>query len=522
MPHDHHTARFDPSTFFCRQFMAQGPATMFSLLVTMQYPKGIKMMLATLLTLVAVDVGGQSQATTNLIIDGSHTFQTMGGVGTNINSWSWKNGELKQGLDLLIDTLGYNIFRVVHDRICWVSCSSPSRPDMVLTNLQNLDAATLQAIYETGDMQDLWNTIAYLNSKGVRGNQIMINFMGWTPVWMGGSAQYNIASTINPANNNDFAIMIASLVYYGKVLRGLDFSLVGPMNEEDWNGLEGPTVPPTQYADILAAIATSLRKMGITDVKIVAPDTASAPNKYNDAISDNSIANSAVEYFCEHNYSGIAVKVTQDFPAKDHWMTETSKWCNGCDYNQPPSENEWSFGKGTGDILLGDIINGFGAVLNWEGFDSFYYHHNSYSTWGSLACTQKGLNCTVSDTIGRTYTIRNRAYPQAILARSIRPGMVRVGVNSTPSDCTVASFYRRTTTEFSIVGHNKGTTSVRLNGLLKNVPSSINLLAEYQTNSTVHLQHTSDVTVHDGVFSTSIPADTFFYLKFVGGHEKLN
>jgi len=56
-------------------------------------------------------------APTNLTIDGAVTYQTMNGVGSNVNSWSWKKGEIRPALDMLIDTLGHNIFRVVHDRM---------------------------------------------------------------------------------------------------------------------------------------------------------------------------------------------------------------------------------------------------------------------------------------------------------------------------------------------------------------------------------------------------------------------
>ena len=153
---------------------------------------------------------------TNLIINAAVTFQTMNGVGSNVNTWSWKNGELRPALDALIDTLGHNIFRVIHDRMEWAGTGS-TRPAAILTNLQNLDPTTLQSVYEVPDMQDLWNTIAYLNSKGVTADQIMVNFMGWTAPWMGGSGAYGSVSHItnNAQTNQDIATMIASLVYYG-------------------------------------------------------------------------------------------------------------------------------------------------------------------------------------------------------------------------------------------------------------------------------------------------------------------
>jgi hypothetical protein len=455
--------------------------------------------------------------TINLAVNASVTFQTVGGVGTNINSWSWKNGELQPAIDILIDDLGYSIFRVVHDRICWVSCSSLTRPSATLAALKNLDSATLQAVYETNDMQDFWNTIAYLNSKGVRGEQIIINFMGWTPVWMGGSGRYGVVSAIQNRYNDDFGIMIASLVYYARTVRQLDFSLVAPMNEPDWNGLEGPQVTnTTQYANILAAIVTNMRDMGIYDVNVVGPDTAAsnATNYISDMLANPTVA-ASVDHFTSHSYSSSPISY-RDYSPRNNWVTETSKWCSGCDNNQSPGESEWTFGRDTADLLMGDIGNGYAATLNWEGFDTFYYHHDSYSAWGSVGCLQTGGGCTTSDTYPRTYFIRDRAYPQGTMALAIRPGMIKRGLTTSLSNIQALAFYDEASGGFSIVGHNKGLSAATINGQLQNIPTSISSLSSYQTGPSVHIQPVSAVPVNGGLFTVIIPGDTFFSLTNFG------
>ena len=77
----------------------------------------------------------------------------------------------------------------------------------------------------------------------------MVNFMGWTAPWMGGSGCYGIPSHItnDAQTNQDIATMIASLVYYGHHRRdvsganhNLEFSYIAPFNEIDFDGLEGP------------------------------------------------------------------------------------------------------------------------------------------------------------------------------------------------------------------------------------------------------------------------------------------
>ena len=217
-------------------------------------------------------------------------------------------------------------------------------------------------------------------------------------------------------------------------------------------------------------------------------------------------------HFSWHSYSGgPANPAAPRGGINADWMTETSKWCSGCDNNQPPGESEWSFGSGIGDILLGDIENGFSAVLTWEGFDTYYYHHDSYSAWGHVGCTQNGSGCTTSDVYPRVYTIRGRAWPEATIAKAISPGMVRRGLTTALPNLTALSFYDSATGKFSIVGHNTGSSQITINGQLQNLPA-VSSLSLYETNASLHLQRMNDVAVNGGLFTATILADTFFYL----------
>ena len=457
-------------------------------------------------------------APANLTVNAAVTYQTMNGVGSNIHAWSWKGGELRPALDMLVDTLGHNIFRVVHDTMEWAGTGN-IRPAATLTNLRNLDPDTLFSVYEVPSMQDLWDTIGYLNSKGVPGDQIMVNFMGWTAPWMGGSGQYNIPSFItnDAQTNQDIATMIASLVYYGHHRRdisgsnqNLAFSYIAPFNEPDYNGLEGPEFYlPSQMNTIYENIVSTLTDWGDTSTWLVGPDTAGNPDILTAEYSAAVLAR--MRHISFHYYS-----VNPATPASTRggiladWLTETSVWCEGCDNNQPPTQGEWTFGSGIGDIILGDIANGFSAVLTWEGFDAYYYHHNSYSAWGHLACTQAGSGCTTSDANARFYTIRGRAWPEAAIARAVRPGMARRELTTTLPNLTALAFYNPSLGDLSIVGHNKGLSEITINGELQNLPE-ISLLTLYETNATHDLQRMGDVVVAGNQFTATIPADTFFY-----------
>src|SRR5689334_6703029 len=111
----------------------------------------------------------------NFVVDAASAKQTIDGMGVNINARSWNDGELKPALDALIDVNGCSAFRVVYEPMTWVD--SPT----LVPALHRLDFPALQSVYGTPALQGLWNTIGYLNQKGILGKQITLNFMGWAP-----------------------------------------------------------------------------------------------------------------------------------------------------------------------------------------------------------------------------------------------------------------------------------------------------------------------------------------------------
>ena len=270
-----------------------------------------------------------------LTVNGSTTYQTISGVGSNVNSWSWKGGEITPALDLLVDTLGHNIFRVVHDRMTWAGTGS-TRPAATLTGLASRDPSTLIQRYETSDMQDLWSTIAYLNGKGVTGDQIIVNFMGWTAAWMGGSDGYGTPSAItnNAQTNQDAATMLASLVYYGHhrgdinaSFSNLSFGYLGPFNECDWNGLEGPTITTSQLNTIYTNIINTLATMGDTTTKLAGPDTAQWPEPYSSVFSAWVLAR--MTHIGWHSYGGNTNPSQSQGGVPADWLSETAVSCPG-------------------------------------------------------------------------------------------------------------------------------------------------------------------------------------------------
>jgi hypothetical protein len=439
-----------------------------------------------------------SGSATNLTVNGAQRFQTMDGMGVNINVNSWNNGELKPALDFFIATNGSTLFRVIRDPLDWVA------REELIPALHALDPSTLQQVYETAKMQDIWKTIGYLNQQGIEGSQIILNFMGWTPSWLGGGGSYGVASYITPGKEQEFATMIASLVYYGKTVKGLDFTYLTPMNEQDWNCLEGPCVTSTQYTTILHELADELNTMGVVDMRFVGPDTANvgASISYISQMMADSTVAGLTDHLALHDYGSSPVSPGTAYPGKNYWFTETSAWCSTCDAGGDGPPNEWSFAVQTCDLALGDIRNGFAAVLLWEGYDSYWYHHNASSLWGLLAYD--------SDT--GLYTPRKRAYANAQLNHFIRAGDIVIrsseSIASVPAIVTV---YNPATGKAAIIGRNSGNSPITINGQLLDLPA-MSTLALYETNPSMNLSRKGDVSVAGGFFTAQISADSIFTL----------
>lgn len=447
----------------------------------------------------------------SLTVKASEPHQTLAGSGMNVNSYMMSQpGNFRRALRTLVNVNGANLFRVVHDRVSWVECQATTRPASILAKLEVLDHATLRDIYERPDMQDLWNTIGELNANGVVGEQIIVSFMGWIPKWMGGICGYGPNPVRDDAQTDrDYAIMIASLVYYGhrrKDISGtnsnLDFAYISPFNEPDLeNASEGPLLPgeDRQMNVILGNIAEALNKMGDTSTKLVGPETAGDPDPYTQSWS--TAVKSRTPHIAWHSYSDAAAQLSQDrHPSVADWMTETSQWCEGCDSGDAISgDDEWSFAAGTGDLMLGDIDNGFSAVLLWEAFDSYYHHHDSWSAWGHIAYDRRTS----------AYTMRKRGYVSAIVNRGLRPGMQVLELSGNDDGVVAVAVRHPSTGWFSLVGHNTTSSPQELSIRVKSMTLASSLLY-YQTSKSKDLEKQADVLVSNGTFSITVPADTFF------------
>ena len=81
-------------------------------------------------------------------------------------------------------------------------------------------------------------------------------------------------SSINTTSEDEFVEMIATLLYTRNT-EHVVFDIVDPINEPDWNGIEGPQVGATQYTRLLRKLSVKLDGPGLGDIRFLGPNTIS-------------------------------------------------------------------------------------------------------------------------------------------------------------------------------------------------------------------------------------------------------
>ena len=419
----------------------------------------------------------------SLTIDGNQRFQVIDGFGVSANSASWNGGELRPALDKLIDDGGSTIWRVVIEMADWEATNDNADPN-------EFNWAYYDTIYSSPRFEELWATISYLNTKGVT-SLLMLNFMGRGPVWMGGA-------DLPTSMEDEWVETVASVAYYARNNRNVQFGLFAPNNESDLDGIEGIRMDSGQHARVMRKLAQKLDAIGLDDLRLVGPDTAaiwSGVDDYLPALMDEPAVMAKMDHFTFHNYGGdswgadSAIR-NSAYPAKNFWISEVS--------------NIWD--------ALAHLPQGPAAILVWDGYDSVY-NHAILAGRGSTPPNDAGNGPALLeyDTSTRTYTPRKAFYEFAQLFKFVPAGSVRVAATESIGSVTVIAFHHATTGRLTIVGRNDGGGDVNFSGMITNLPA-VTSFQVYVTDFSVDMQRGTDVPVAVGAFSFVAPGYSVFTL----------
>jgi O-glycosyl hydrolase len=387
--------------------------------------------------------------------------------------------------------MGSRLWRVVFDMEDWESVNDNSDPNTFNWGYYN-------GVYANSKFQNLWGTIGYLNQKGISSG-IALSFMGRVPIWMSGSG-----ACLNGNGNNicvnkedEWVEMIASLVYYARNTAHISFSQLDPINEPDWDGYEGPQVDNVQYARLLNKLSQKLDSLGLNDIKLLGPNTASIDVgviNYMPQMMQDSTLMSKVDHFGLHNYagySGNAAQVIRDsaYPTRNFYMTEITT---------------------PADILT--VINsGPSAIYVWDGYDSVY-NHAILAGRGSTPPNDAGdgpAPLAYDRTTGQ-YSPRKVFYQHEQLFKYVPSGSVRIAA----SQPNMSAFFHQQSGRVTLVGTNTSSGSISYTGTFANLPvmSALEFYWTSTTDPTRNFFREANITVTNSSFSFNAPANSTFTL----------
>jgi chitodextrinase len=444
--------------------------------------------------LLATPIARAANVTVN--VNGNQQFQTMDGMGVNINAHSWDNGNVKPALDMLIDQNGSRIFRVVQEMQDWETTNDNSDPNTY--NWTYYDpiysgAVTYDTAQAGANFADLWNTIDYLHQKGIPDSQIILSNMGAGPSWNGGN------TVSNQTQLNEWVEMVTSEAYWG-YSHGHTFGQFSPDNEMDISSNEGVTMNTTLYANGLNQIASRFDSLGVSGIHLIGPDTTnpdSTFSNYASAMKTYPAVMSKLDHFAAHSYFGTTGSMDSiaSNAGKDFWMTEFTDF----------------------DDSFSLLNQNAAAILVWEGFDSVY-NHAIVNGRGSQPGNDDefGTAPIAYNASTKTYTPRLQFYQFGQLFKYVPVGAVRVSASSSDSTLQTVAFTDASSGRFTLVGNNTSSNSHNVTISLSNIPNLPASLQYYFTNSSNNMTQGSDVNASGGSITLTVPANTTFTLTGTG------
>ncbi len=437
----------------------------------------------------------------NTTVNGAQKYQTIHGLGVNINpqSWNVNPDSVKKVIDSLVMGMGCTSFRLMFDDCDWESVNDNNDPN-------SYNWTFYDSVYSAPRFTCVWNTVQYLNSKGI--TDITLSPDGAAPRWMGGTK-------LNAGAEAEYAETIASMVYYGIKRRSpsIHFNMISPINETTCGGDEGVLTTPNQLGSVFSNIASHLINDSITAVTLIGPDDCGGwPSSFH-AIISNPITMSKLIRFGGHQYGnttatsmGLMDSVKHSaYPDREVVMTEVNTICKGCDggtYNADYGFNEYA--GPAYKYVLQHLNVGVTGIQIWEGYDSRYHHPNRYLTWSMW-----GIFAVNDTTHPDVYIKRTHYYVFKQLYNFVKPGFKRIDISTNLSKMTVSAFYNPVNGAIVITGKNDSDRAQIMDGILKNL-SALSSLKYYYTDATHNFYRGSDISVSNQTFSKLLPAFCVF------------
>jgi hypothetical protein len=304
------------------------------------------------------------------------------------------------------------------------------------------------------------------------------------------------------AMEEEWVETVASVAYYARNNRHIQFGIFAPNKESDWDGYEGIRMDRTQHARVMRKLAQKLDSIGLGDLRLMGPDTANiyaGVGDYMPSLMAEPVVMAKLDHFAFHNYEGdtgsadSAIR-NSAYPGKNFWITEVANLSEA----------------------FPQMAQGTAAILVWDGYDSVY-NHAILAGRGRTPPNDSGNGPALLaySTTTHLYTPRRPFYEFAQLFKFVPAGSVRVAASESSSNVTIYAFHHAVTGRVTLVGRNVGSSSVTFAGRLTNLPV-VPSFESYRTTSSENMQRGADVPVTDGAFSYVASGNSVFTLTYSG------
>jgi hypothetical protein len=221
--------------------------------------------------------------------------------------------------------------------------------------------------------------------------------------------------------------MMATFVAYARGVEHVQFEMLDPLNEPDWDGLEGPKVGAVQYTRLLHKLATRLDAGGLWGRAVSRAEHGRSGRGVSDYIpslmSDPCVMRRIDTSGCTATARARAAPTrtikSSPYPGRNFWMTE------------------FSLPADVPNLLAGNAS----ALIMWDGYDSVY-NHAILGGHGDQPPNDAGNGPAPLSYDGRTgtYAARPEFYQFAALFKYVSPGSQRVQSISANPDLSITAF----------------------------------------------------------------------------------
>jgi O-glycosyl hydrolase len=439
-------------------------------------------------------------------INPNQKYQEIQGFGINYTGPYFRNDQ-KAMFNKLIDDLGVTMFRVVPYLVYsnWEEYNDNDDPNVM--NWEYYNNRYSHPIFEA-----TWNGLHYLNSRRIRP---MIALMGPVPAWMTDDkapppqhrvCQENVPADrqghLSPTMYDEFAEEVVSMLMYARNHEHIDFEYFSPFNETDCYPPEGPRIDPDEAPKVLEAVARRLKKEGLGDVRLAAPDNAIITNDYTDPILKDDGLMKQVGVFTFHSYSDDSVGPQVErvkaskYPQTPVWLTEYGDLTD----RDKTFENQWKkYALAANRRALTALNQGASAIFYFDAFDDYE------------ECMKRLCYYGLFTSASQVYSPKKSYYATRQLLHFVRPGWQRIAVTTDASGLTLSAFQGPSVDSVALVGVKEGGP----NHFRIELPSTATGPASwelYETTRELDCQRVMSIPVHEGGTEIDLPAEAVFTL----------